>query len=412
MSTNQAIISPRIAALQRDVRAGNAGALEDFWREVTHRATPLIESVDQDNKLALVTFLWRDADSTANPALICSLTFPAERDAMTHIPQTDVWFKTYQAPRNALDTYQFAVGGSNLLDPLNSRVHVFPDDEENSVTGWKSSILELPNARPQPWSKPVAGTPTGEIALHRFQSRILGEERRVWIYKPSHYSLKNQPYGLLVVFDGWFYLNLIPVPTILDNLVAARRIAPMVGVLIGSVFDKTRDRDLACYPPYFEFVTTELIPWARDTCHVTVDPHETVVAGASSGGLAAAFAGLRFPDIFGNILSNSGSFGWKPDNETEYEWISRQYAESPRLPLQFYLDAGCYELWTQRADKASILLSNRHLRDVLKARGYPVHYQEFSGGHNPTNWHGTFADGLLALMGNDQSKSKDASINR
>jgi enterochelin esterase-like enzyme len=187
--------------------------------------------------------------------------------------------------------------------------------------------------------------------------------------------------------------------------VAANRISPMVAILVGSIFDKTRDRDLGCYPPYFEFVTTELVPWVRDTCHVTTNPHETIVAGASRGGLAAAFAGLHFPDMFGNILSNSGSFGWKPDTETEYEWISRQYAESPRLDLQFYLDAGSYELGTQRADAPSILVSNRHLRDVLRAKGYRVHYQEFSGGHNPTNWRGTFADGLLALIRHDQSSS-------
>ena len=403
MSINPAITSQRIEAMQQDISAGKAGVLEEFWREATHQGTPLIESIAGDSKLGLVTFLWRDANSAANPAIISSITFPAEKDPLTHIPGTDVWFKTYTVPRDTLDTYQFAVGTSNQLDPLNSRVHIFSSDEENDFKGWKSSIFELPDARPQPWSNPITGTPAGEIVLHRFQSKTLGEERRIWIYRPHEFSLQNEPYGLIVVFDGNMYLDLIPVPTILDNLVAAHRIPPLVGVLIGSVADKTRDRDLQCYPPYLDFLAREIIPWIRRNCHVTTDPHKTVVAGLSAGGLAAAFAGLRFPDIFGNILSNSGSFGWKPDDETEYEWISRQYAESPQLPLQFYLDAGYYELGTDRNDAASILLSNRHLRNVLKAKGYPVHYQEFSGGHNPANWRGTFADGLLALIGTDKT---------
>ncbi len=254
MSSNQAITSPRIAALQQDVSAGKAGVLEGFWREATHQDTPLTELIDGDSKLALVTFLWRDANPATNPAIICSMAFPAEKDPMTHIPGTDVWFKTYKVPRNTLDTYQFAVGESNQLDPLNSRVHIFPDDEENNFKGWKSSIVELPDARPQPWSKPIAGTPTGEIVLHRFQSKILGEERRVWIYSPSNYSVQNEPYGLLVVFDGWFYLNLILAPIILDNLNAAHRIPPLVGVLIVSNWDKTRSRCHVCrfaLPGYF-----------------------------------------------------------------------------------------------------------------------------------------------------------------
>jgi enterochelin esterase family protein len=44
------------------------------------------------------------------------------------------------------------------------------------------------------------------------------------------------------------------------------------------------------------------------------------------------------------------------------------------------------------------------MRDVLRAKGYPVHYLEFSGGHGPMNWMGTLADGLLALFGHAQGE--------
>ena len=42
---------------------------------------------------------------------------------------------------------------------------------------------------------------------------------------------------------------------------------------------------------------------------------------------------------------------------------------------------------------------NRQIRDVPLAKGYEVHYQQFVGGHNYVSWRGTFADGLLALVG-------------
>ncbi len=41
---------------------------------------------------------------------------------------------------------------------------------------------------------------------------------------------------------------------------------------------------------------------------MTADPARTIVGGSSYGGLAAAFAGLRASDIFGNVLLQSGSF--------------------------------------------------------------------------------------------------------
>jgi enterochelin esterase-like enzyme len=42
-------------------------------------------------------------------------------------------------------------------------------------------------------------------------------------------------------------------------------------------------------------------------------------------------------------------------------------------------------------------------RDVLLAKGYEVHYQQPVGGHDTVSWRGTFADGLLALLGKEKT---------
>ena len=45
------------------------------------------------------------------------------------------------------------------------------------------------------------------------------------------------------------------------------------------------------------------------------------------------------------------------------------------------------------------MLENRRMRDTLTARGYPVTYSEYNGGHDALCWRGSIADGLIALLG-------------
>lgn len=66
------------------------------------------------------------------------------------------------------------------------------------------------------------------------------------------------------------------------------------------------------------------------------------------------------------------------------------------LPLAFSVEAGTGELDFSGLGK-SILLPNRRLRDVLLAKGYELHYQEFVSG-TYLSWRGTLADGLDATF--------------
>jgi len=45
-----------------------------------------------------------------------------------------------------------------------------------------------------------------------------------------------------------------------------------------------------------------------------------------------------------------------------------------------------------------ILDCNRHLRDVLTAKGYELDYSEVAGGHEPLTWRGGIAPGLTQLL--------------
>jgi hypothetical protein len=79
----------------------------------------------------------------------------------------------------------------------------------------------------------------------------------------------------------------------------------------------------------------------------------------------------------------------------ETGWLARQYATAPRLPLRFYLEVGTLE----QGMSINLVLENRRMRDTLTARGYPVTYSEYNGGHDALCWRGSIADGLIALLG-------------
>jgi len=59
-------LSPKLIALQKELRVGNRAALEDFWKEVVKQRAPVVEPVQGDSQYVLVTFLWRDKEETRN----------------------------------------------------------------------------------------------------------------------------------------------------------------------------------------------------------------------------------------------------------------------------------------------------------------------------------------------------------
>lgn len=404
--------SPRIASLQQALESGNTDALATFWREITEQGAPLMEPIEDDESHYLVTFLWRDKGDTKNVVIWggpAGLSHP-EKNQMTRLLETDLWYRTYRVQTDLRRVYSISVNDSLtelesadfgtrfVPDPLNSHQFAYTKDEElPDEPGLVMSILELPEAPPQPWIAPRPDVEKGQVEMYRLHSNILNNERRVWIYTPPGYTTSGEPYGLFLLFDGLAYLDAVPTPTILDNLINEGKIPPLVAILPDSLDQETRNRELPCHEPFVEFLTEELMLWVHQHYYVTNDPAQTIVGGSSYGGLAAAFVGLRASEVFGNVLSQSGSFWW--DKDPEYDipqhYIVQQYIASPHLPLRFYLEVGLQE----KMGIIDMISSNRYLRDILSIKGYEVHYSEFNGGHDYICWRGSLADGLMALIG-------------
>jgi len=439
-STRPTLESPRIKDLRSSIESGKQGSLDAFWLEIQKRGSPIIEPLPGDGKNMLVTFLWRDTPDTHN-VMVLRLPYAAATPddyLMNRLADTDVWYATVPVDRKARFEYTLAPNVPRLQgiaygldmdiiamiataarpDPLNPNRWRVDKQSVDAPEFLGSSFVEMPDAPPQPWLAERSGVPAGQIEKHQFKSTLLNNEREIAVYLPPGYSKTEKPYPLLVLFDEQAYLGdhnqpaLVPTPTILNNLIAEKRIPPMVALLIGNAPDDARSRELPCNPVFADFLASELLPWAHGQYNFTSDPLQTVVAGSSFGGLAAAYAGLRHPETFGNILSQSGSFHWTPPNSnnssssesaSETNWVARQFIASPKLPLRFYLEAGSDEIDFTGNDN-SILPATRNLRDVLLAKGYEVQFQEFAGGHDYLSWRGTLADSLIFLMGTAPAK--------
>jgi enterochelin esterase-like enzyme len=65
--------------------------------------------------------------------------------------------------------------------------------------------------------------------------------------------------------------------------------------------------------------------------------------------------------------------------------------------LRFYQEVGLLESALSASGFPGQLLANRHLRSILQAKGYELHYAEQMHGHDSMLWQGLLAESWRAL---------------
>jgi enterochelin esterase-like enzyme len=425
--------SPRMAALARALSGGDSQALETFWREIATTGAPLIEHHVANSSIRegtmLVTFVvkatgvWSEGDSTVYGELGDTQSPWPVHGALSRLSGSDVLFRTYEMSdrarfsyhlsrrRGAVDDPQAQAKYSDekttyelFLDPLNRKS--YPNAwAEKLERHWIEdkvvhvSYAEGPRAPREPFIAERPGVRRGKVVTLDFESALLGNKRKITIYTPPGAARGSPDCDFLLLFDRASYLTAVPTPTLLDNMLADDRIRPIVAVLVGNTEKPGRGAELPPNPLFQKALREELLPWLRARYRFTSDPRRTVVGGSSFGGLAAAYTALNHPDVFGNVLSQSGSYWWSPQwqangaaTPVDGGWLIRQYSDKAPLPIRFYMEAGTWE-------GALILDPNRRFHAVLRDKGYDVRYEERVGGHDYVGWRGTLSDGLQRLIG-------------
>jgi enterochelin esterase family protein len=402
--------SPRLLRLWREQRAEGEAAIDRFTKEMDGHA-PLIEPVPNDPRGdVLITFARRTPLDVRYVGLIGGPTLMARDLALSRFEGTDLEVVTLRIPKDSRFTYLLRPGEENRADA--SEPELAEAFMAASVDAWNprrfesASFVELPGAPAQTSAQPVAGVPAGTRIERTIHSAILGEDRRLGVYLPPGFVASGGPYPLLIAFDGDGFERPSPpfaTATILDNLIAQKKIAPTIAVFVYQ--GDTRARDLAMSAPFSVFLATELAPWARREYRAAADPAQVTLTGYSLGGLCSMYTAFHHPDVFGNALSQSGSFWFSPGGfeatspfAVETGALMSEIVAAPKQPVRVWMEVGIFE-GAGLVAGSNQLAQNRHMRDVLLAKGYRVSYHEYSGGHSTVSWRGSLADGLVDLAG-------------
>jgi enterochelin esterase-like enzyme len=245
--------------------------------------------------------------------------------------------------------------------------------------------------------------PAGRVSPFLVFDSAYQRPRRVWVYTPPGFTAgAATTYPLLVAFDGDEYRDTMPLPQVLDTLLATHKAPAFIAVLIDDSASGVRIADLGNAAKMIRFLGQQLLPWVRARWPVTTDPHRVILTGSSAGGLAAAYVAFERPDLFGNVWSQSGAFwrGAEASNGAPYEWLTAQARASPKQDVKFVLDVGAMEdHLTLGGSGPNFLQAHRRFADALRARGYDVTATEVPGGnHAPQWWRQRLAFGITQIV--------------
>jgi len=222
-------------------------------------------------------------------------------------------------------------------------------------------------------------TPEGLSAPGRY-------ERHVFVYIPKQLA-QGQPAPFMVVQDGHSYVKRMV--NIMDNMIAAKRLPPMVLVLAASGGSDAQgsERGLeydTVSGRYSDWVEQELLPAVSQRYGITFtsDPEGRATMGGSSGAAAAWTMAWFHPERYHKVLSYSGTFvnqAWPPDPATPrgaWEYHATLVPKAAKKPIRIWMEVGEKDNRFDNAENTwhNWPLANNRMADVLKKKGYDYKY--------------------------------------
>jgi len=303
--------------------------------------------------------------------------------------RSDLWGLQLDLPRGSRMEYKIGVmsrgHGQLVRDPLNRHTARDPFGANSVVYG--------DGYAPPEWTVEDPEARKGTIEERHVDSPVFGDWRPVKVYRPARFR-ETRRYPLLVVHDGFDYLDFASFKETLDNLIHRLELPPLVAVMTQS---PDRMTEYAADDRHADFLVKDLVPQLEDLLPLVREPAARALMGASFGAVATLSTAWRHPGFFGKLLLQSGSFVFTeigdhdrgPLFDPVVDFVNRFRRRPGKPSEQVFLSCGVYE---------SLIYYNRSLVPLLQDTGMQVRVREANDGHNWENWRDRLREGLSWLF--------------
>jgi iron(III)-enterobactin esterase len=311
-------------------------------------------------------------------------------------------FKVLKEGENPpLDSYDnFAIGPKYVSAPERKVVEGVPQGKvQQFVIDSKETKLLNPGIARKQFGKVDPSNPKTLIV----ETHNIDYQRAITVYIPAQYKAGTEA-PFMVVHDG-------PGPsknpssglqTILDNLIAQKRIPPIIVIHIanggGDAQGHQRGKEYDNMSSVFaDYIEAEVLPRVEKNYNVklTKDPDGRAAMGNSSGGSAALIMAWFRNDLYHRVLTTSGTFvnqAWPFDPKyPDGAWGFHEtlIPKEPKKPIRIFISVGDKDLLNPNVMRDGMhdwVEANHRMAKVLKEKGYEYQYLFCRGaGHSVGN---------------------------
>jgi len=233
---------------------------------------------------------------------------------------------------------------------------------------------------PEGYDKPRDGIPHGNLDVVEYDSKTVGTRRKAVVYTPPGYST-DRKYPVLYLLHGiggdeneWRRGGHPEV--ILDNLIADKKVAPMIVVMPNGRAqpDDRASGGFGAAPAFARFeqdLLKDLIPFIESKYSVKSDRESRALAGLSMGGGQSLNFGLGNLDTFAWV----GGFSSAPNTKPPTELLP-----DPDKAKQLKL------LYVSCGNKDGLIRISQNLHAYLKENNVPHIWHVDEHAHDFQHW--------------------------